>query len=101
MYSGNKEGHEAEAEKERKAEVEKGHETETEEEVREYEENGFCINLKKLKYLKNPKSILETCIIGYPILGTDTTSIWYLIGVGNSNVTENAIAHKNNAPFEK
>ncbi|RHZ51713.1 hypothetical protein Glove_475g20 [Diversispora epigaea] len=23
---------------------------------------GFCINLKKSKYLKNPKSILETCI---------------------------------------
>ncbi|RHZ89349.1 hypothetical protein Glove_16g15 [Diversispora epigaea] len=25
--------------------------------------NGFCINLKKSKYLKNPKSILGTCII--------------------------------------
>ncbi|RHZ68693.1 hypothetical protein Glove_294g43 [Diversispora epigaea] len=28
-----------------------------------YQLNRFCINLKKSKYLKNPKSILGTCII--------------------------------------
>ncbi|RHZ54334.1 hypothetical protein Glove_428g20 [Diversispora epigaea] len=27
------------------------------------EKNRFCINLKKSKYLKNPKSILGTCIV--------------------------------------
>ncbi|RHZ87124.1 hypothetical protein Glove_40g37 [Diversispora epigaea] len=45
------------------------------EEAKPRDYNRFCINLKKSKYLKNPKSILGTCIISTSHISAEPKSL--------------------------